>query len=256
MTTARVRLGLVKPGATAGRENVTFWKSHAPEGVEIRSAELGYRRGDRETFDGGWDRAARLAAGLAEEGCALIVVSGTPLFLLGGLEEERRWRKALSERIGVPVVTAMESHARALEALDAGAVAVATYYGHELNEAIATYLAHFDIEAVLLGGFSFTGEGEGLFSTPMHAQGAISQEDVYNFCAEGVRRSGRRVDAIYINGAGWDVAPVIDKLEADLGADVVWGPVAEIWLTYRILGISNPQPDCGALLREDKERGA
>jgi maleate cis-trans isomerase len=243
------RLGLVKPGATAGRENVSFWKARAPAGAEIEAAELGYDRGDRETFAAGWERAERLARELVNRGCDLVVVSGTPPFLLEGLAFERRWRRALSKRIGLPVVTAMEAHAMALQALGASRVAVATYYGNELNEAVARYLGHFDIEAELLGGFSLTGEGEGLFSTPMHAQATITSRQVYDYCYQGVQDGRDDVDALYINGAGWDVAAIITKLEQDLHADVVWGPVAEMWLSYWMLGISNEQPDCGRLLR-------
>ena len=66
-----------------------------------------------------------------------------------------------------------------------------------------------------------------------------------------MQRLGRSVDAIYINGGGWDVAPVIDTLEQDLRRPVVWALAAEMWLAYQTLGISNPVPDCGRLLRED-----
>jgi maleate cis-trans isomerase len=247
-----VRLGLVKPGATAGRENLSFWKDHAPGGVEIESAELGYSRGDRKTFKDGWDRAERLVRELADRGCDLVVVSGTPPFLLEGLASERRWRKAVSKSVALPVITAMEAHALALQAIGASRVAVATYYGAELNRAVARYLGHFDIEVELLGGFSLTGESEGLFSTPMGAQAEITSEQVYDYCHRGVRDRARDAEALYINGAGWDVAPVITKLEHELNADVVWGPVGEMWLSYAILGITNTQPDCGRLLRSEE----
>ena len=57
-----------------------------------------------------------------------------------------------------------------------------------------------------------------------------------------------RVDALYINGGGWDAAPAIDYLERDLKIKVVWALAAEMWLTYHILKIENPVPGGGVLL--------
>jgi maleate cis-trans isomerase len=56
------------------------------------------------------------------------------------------------------------------------------------------------------------------------------------------------VDALYINGGGWDAAPAIDYLERDLKINVVWALAAEMWLTYHILKIENPVPGGGILL--------
>jgi maleate cis-trans isomerase len=245
-----VKLGLVKPGSTAGTENVSFWKAHAPAGVEIQVAELNYRRGDQATFEEGLDLAARLATQLARQGCGLIVVSGTPPFLLRGPAFERQWRTTLSRRLRVPVVTAMASHALALQALGATTVAVASYYGKELLDAVVSYLAAFGIRALPLRGFEPTGEHESLFSTPMSAQHDIQPEQVYSYCRGGVETLGTRPDCLYINGAGWNAAPALTRLERDLATAVIWGPVAEMWLTYATLGIGNPQDDCGVLLRD------
>jgi maleate cis-trans isomerase len=245
----RMKLGLVKPGAKAGRDNVTFWTSHAPRGIEIVASDLGYKRPDKETFESGWTRAEALATDLADRGCNLIVVSGTPPFLLRGHAFEKQWRESLSIRIETPVVTAMEAHALALRFLQARKVVVATYYGDELNQAIATYLAAFDIEAVALGGFSLTGTYEALFTTPMRLQASITSQQFYDYCYGRVTERAADADALYINGAGWDVAPSIAKLEEDLGMDVVWGPVAEMWHSYNLLGIRNRRADCGRLLK-------
>jgi maleate cis-trans isomerase len=246
--TIPLKLGLIKPGEKAGRENVSFWGAHAPDGVEITAGDLGYERPDKETFEAGWQRAESLATKLADRGCDLIVISGTPPFLIRGRVFEQQWREALSDRIGIPVVTAMESHALALRFLNAKTVVVATYYGDELNQALAKYLSDFDIEAIVLDGFSLTGTGEGLFTTPMREQASITSQQVYDYCYRRVKEVAGGIEALYINGAGWNVAPTITRLEKDLGVDVVWGPVAEMWQTYEMLGISNPQSDCGRLL--------
>jgi maleate cis-trans isomerase len=146
----------------------------------------------------------------------------------------------------------MEAHALALQALGASKVAVATYYGWELDDALARYLREFQLDATLLGGLALTGEEDGLFSTPMHLQAGITSDQVFDYCYRGVKERAGDADALYINGAGWDVAPIIGRLEHELDVDVVWGPVGEMWLSYSILGIGNPQPDCGRLLRPER----
>jgi len=141
----RGRLGLIAP--TRRGKVFHYWYRLAPDGVEIVPAAIGFRRGERAQFTAGLDRAVELALELRDLGCDAVVVSGTPPFLLGGLDFERRWGQDLARRTGVPVITAMEPGAIALQTIRARRVAVATYYGDELNQAIATYFDRFGIEA-------------------------------------------------------------------------------------------------------------
>ena len=245
----RARIGLIKP--THRGKSFAFWYKHAPEGVEIVPTFVGFRSGQRETFTAGFERAEQLAVDLQAVGCDLVSVSGTPPFLLKGLDFERQWGQDLSRRIGLPVVTPMEPHAIALQALGVRRVALATYYGDELNQAIVDYFRRFGIESVVMEGMRFTGQSEALYATPLMALDEVSSVDVYRHCKRGLQRVGASVDALYINGGGWDAAPAVDLLEHDLKIKVVWALAAEMWLTYHKLAISNPVPDCGTLLRDD-----
>jgi arylmalonate decarboxylase len=244
----RGRLGLIAP--TRRGKVFHYWYRLAPDGVEIVPAAIGFRRGERAQFTAGLDRAVELALELRDLGCDAVVVSGTPPFLLGGLDFERRWGQDLARRTGVPVITAMEPGAIALQTIRARRVAVATYYGDELNQAIATYFDQFGIEAALLGGFRLDGPGEELYTTPLRALDDVSATQVYRYCRDGVRRLGAPVDALYINGAGWDYVPAVDLLERDLGIPVIAAPNAEMWLAYRRLGISHRVEGVGVLMRE------
>lgn len=185
---------------------------------------------------------------LKEVGCDIIVVCGTPPFLLKGLDFERQWGAELSSRTGLPIITSMEPHAIALKALGVRKVACATYYHNELNHAIVDYLARFGIGATMMGGFSLAGESEALYSTPMMALDKVSFMHVYDYCKRGVRRLSHAVDAIYINGSGWDAAPAVEVLERDIRIKVVWAQAADMWLTYHKLAISNPVSGYGSLL--------
>lgn len=245
----RARIGLIKP--THRGKSFHFWYRHAPEGVEIVPTFVGFRSGRRESFLQGFERAEELALQLREVGCDIVSVSGTPPFLLKGLDFERQWGAGLARKTGVPVITPMEPHALALKALGARKVAAATYYGEELNQAIVSYFSRFDIDCIVLPGFSRTGEREELYTTPLLALDEVSYVDVYRHCKRGLERLGASVDAIYINGGGWDAAPAIEPLERDLKVKVVWALAAEMWLTYRKLRIENRVQGCGSLLAGD-----
>ncbi|MCH7913663.1 MAG: hypothetical protein IH856_11610, partial [Deltaproteobacteria bacterium] len=85
------------------------------------------------------------------------------------MDFERQWAQDLSKKVGLPVLTPMEPHAIALKAMGVRRVAVATYYGDELNQAIVDYFGRFGIESVVMQGFSSSGRSEGLYTTSLLA---------------------------------------------------------------------------------------
>ncbi|MDH3445371.1 MAG: hypothetical protein OEN50_15705 [Deltaproteobacteria bacterium] len=252
MVAWRARIGLIKP--THRGKSFAYWYKHAPEGVEIVPTFIGFRSEKRESFLEGFKRAEELAVQLKEVGCDIVSVSGTPPFLLKGLDFERRWAADLSQRISLPVVTPMQPHAIALKALGARKVAVATYYGDELNQAIANYFARFEIHSELMPSLSATGESSGLYTTSLRALDEVSYMDVYRHCKRALQQMPA-VDAVYINGGGWDASPAIEYLERDLNTKVVWALAAEMWLTYHTLRIHHPVPGGGMLLKGDYAPG-
>ncbi len=247
----RARIGLLKP--THRGKTFAFWFVHAPEGVEIVPTFIGFRSGHKESFLKGFDRAEEIAVQLKEVKCDIISVSGTPPFLLKGLDFERKWAADLSKKVGLPVVTPMEPHAIALKSMGVKKVAVATYFGNELNQSIVNYFGRFGMESTVIPGFDFKGQKEDLYTTPLLALDEVSYMDVYRHCKHGLERLGASADAIYINGGGWDAAPAVELLENDLKVKVVWAIAAEMWLTYHRLKISLPLKGCGSLFSGNYE---
>lgn len=243
----RARLGLIQP--THRGKGFAFWYKHAPDGVEIVPTFIGFRRSDRETFVSAFDRAEEIADDLQAVGCTAIAIGGTPPFLLKGLDFEREWRQRLSDRVGLPVITAMEPHAMALQAMGVRRVAVATYYGEELNNAIVSHLARFGVESEIMGGFSLAGQSQGLYTTNLQALDEVGWVQVYQYCRAAFQHLSKPVDAIYINGSGWDAGPAVNVLEADLKTKVIFAPAASVWFTYQSLSMHYTADDCGELLR-------
>jgi len=245
----RARIGLIKP--THRGKSFHFWYDRAPDGVEIVPTFVGFRRSDRQTFENAFERIEQIADDLKAVGCNIISLSGTPPILLKGLDFEREWRDRLSQKLGLPVISQMEPHALALLALGVKRVAIATYYGDELNDAIVRYFARFDIEGVVMGGLSVPDKQEALYRTSLMALDEVSHMQVYQYCKAGFQAIKPRADAIYINGGGWDAPPAINVLERDLGTKVVFALAAEMWAAYQRLSIDPVVDDCGLLLRDN-----
>src|SRR5262249_8567494 len=158
------------------------------------------------SFLEGFKKAEALAMQLKEVGCDIIAVSGTPPFLLKGLDYERQWAADLSAKIGLPVVTPMEPHAIALQTLVVRKVAVATYYGNERMQGIVNYSSRLGRKSELMPGLSLTGKSSGLYTPSLLAWDEVSHMDVYRHCKRALANMPP-VDAVYINGGGWDAAP-------------------------------------------------
>src|SRR5438132_991171 len=89
-----------------------------------------------------------------------------------------------------------------------------------------------EIIPTFVGFQSARAAGQALYTTSLKALDDVSYIEVYQYCTRGVRRLERPVDGLYINGGGWDAAPAVTALEADLNTKVVFAQAAEIWLMY------------------------
>jgi maleate cis-trans isomerase len=245
----RARIGLINP--THRGKAFAFWYQRVPAGVEIIPTFVGFRSSDRSTFEEGFARAEQIAGDLKSAGCDIIAISGTPPVLLKGLAYEREFGDRIAQKLGIPVVTQMEPHALALQAMGIKRVAIASYYGDELNEAIVRYFRHFDLDSVPFGGYRLNGREEALYTTSLSALDEVGAAQVYRYCRDGFLKLADPVDGIYINGGGWEAVPAIAELETDLHTKVVLAQAAELWLALRTLSINPSVSDCGALLRGD-----
>ena len=128
-----------------------------------------------------------------------------------------------------------------------------TFLGDELNQAIVKHFSHFGLQSTIMPGLDFSGQKEDLYTTPLLKLDEVSYMDVYRHCKRGLEKMGTSVDAIYINGGGWDAAPAVELLERDLKVKVVWAIAAEMWLTYHKLKINLTLAGNGSLFSGNYE---
>lgn len=246
----RGRIGVIKPGNRG--KSFAFWYDHVPSGIEIVPAYIGFRNRSKEEFLSGIDRADHLVRELAAADCDVISVSGAPPFLLKGLQFERAWGDRLSQELGVPVLTPMEPHALAMQALGIRRVGIGTTFGSELREAMVDYLTEFGIQCSY---FEMRAPGEPRPSLGpdqlVETLDELGFEEVYRYCKRGLIGLGPDADGLYVNGGAWDVGEAIDPLEEDLGTNVVFGQAAEVWFAFKKLRVNHRILNRGALLREN-----
>lgn len=243
----RGRIGLVNP--THRGKVFAGWYTSVPEGIELVPSWIGFRNSNAEVFEAGIARAEELAEDLVSRGCDAISISGSPPFLLKGPEYEIEWQKKLTDRLGVPVSTPVLPHVLALRALGVQRVAIGTYYDDTLNNAIVDYFAHFGIEGVAFGGLG-AGAGEDLYAIKLADLDHVDFQEVYRYCKQGIKNLDKPVDAIYLNGAGWDVPPAIPYLERDLSLPIVYAIAAEIWNTLGMMSVDADLEHLGGPLRD------
>ena len=231
---SRVRIGIIKP-TRRDRPN-DYWRTHLPPDLDLEVRYLDFQRGDLSTFDAAFPAAARLAGELRAAGCRVVVVAGTPPFLLRGAAFERAWATDLAHRIGADIVTPMSAHVVALQATSVRVPLVASYYGPALAARIGTYLRECGIGAVVAPGYSLSDRAEGLYTTSLADLNRVGSDEVVAYCTSIAAEHAGEFDALYINGAGWDAEPAVEAIESSLRVPVIWGPAAELRAVLDVLG--------------------
>ena len=237
----RKRLGLLVPASNPTmEEDFSGWMPQSvvmhtmrmyssPEPVATMAESL-------QIMDDHVSESARLLALARPDVIAFGCTSGSFLNGLG-------WDQKLVEEIkeasgGIRTVATARCVIDALNELGVKRVAAASPYPPDINELLKKFLADAGFEVVSFDyedGRKVGGE--------------------HNFDPEVAYELGKRVDrpeaeAIFISCTNFRAAPIIDRLEQDVGKPVVTSNQATFWACLRQLGVSEPVPGAGKLLRE------
>lgn len=210
-----------------------------PEGVGIIPSFLDVRRGTVEEFQNFKEQVDEKVREFGELGVDVIHPQGAPPFMIQGVAGERDLVSGWEREYGVPIVTAPMTQVEAMAALGIRRIVGVTYFGDELNDMFAHYLAEAGFEVLSMDGMNVAFE----------EVGRLSGGDVYRHTRDAVLRQ-EGVEGVYMLGAGWRVLDVVEALESDLGIPVVHSIAARVWSLQRRLHVRQKVQGYGRLLSE------
>ncbi|MER9425506.1 arylmalonate decarboxylase [Mesorhizobium sp. M0317] len=127
---------------------------------------------------------------------------------------------------------------RALKAVDARKIAVATPYVDDINEIERTYMQQRGFEVVNIEGLGIENDADMVRVTPDY---------LFDF-ARSVDRPG--TDAIFISCGALRSVDIIPALEAEVGKPVIVSNQAMMWDCLRLAGVCDKNDKYGRLFRD------
>jgi maleate cis-trans isomerase len=165
----------------------------------------------------------------------VLVLGHTATSYTLGRQGEQELVERMQARHGVPFITAFGSVVQALTHLGIRRVAYATPYNAQTTLQGKAHLQTYGFEVAAFG----------------HLAGVTN---IYDETPERAYALGRQVDvaeaeAVFLSGVGMPTIEAIDALEQDLGKPVISSASAMMWNALRLLGVKEPVPGAGRLLR-------
>jgi maleate isomerase len=230
----QVHIGLLSPEGTNSRHFRHFEALLPPE-IQLTMEGLELARTSRYELRGKTDvivsRALQFAQKLSLQG---LILTGAPVAILNpGLETEA------SRAAGIPVVTAVTSAIAALKAIGAKNLLVITPFDVPMNESLVSELQHAGLNVLACPPFEDPTFG---------SSSKVGPDEVFASATKAFEAAGP-VDAIYFQGARLDPLPVIDKLEQQLGVQVVASNPAMLWHVLSRLNVRCSIQGYGKLLK-------
>lgn len=208
----------------------------APAGVQFVTTRMtfrGTRLEDNLRLAHGVEQHAEL---LADAKVALIAFNCTAASLAVGPESICR---RITAATAIPATTTIQAVLAALAAVRARRLALVTAYLPEVTAAEIRFLAE--------RGFAVTAWRAEECEYPLQ-QASIAPERWQEIALE---LKNTPADALLISCAGIEVAPVLQRIEDDFGRPVIASNQALVWHCLRLIGIPDPVPGYGGLLRRE-----
>lgn len=236
----RARIGLVYIASSIVMEPECY--AMAPAGVSVHTARIPVEKATVDALSklagehmSNLLEATRLLATAPLHSIVFGCTSGS--FIGGKGYDEKIIARMQDVAAGIPVTTTATALLKALRALDAHRVVLATPYSGEVTERAVTFLAGNGIDVL---NFDYMGLEDDL------AIGFTPPERTY----ELVRRIDRSdADAAVISCTNLRTVAVLDALEQDLGKPVISAIQASFWDGLRLAGVRERIPGCGRLLQ-------
>lgn len=211
----RARLGLVVPSSNSTNEP-EFYRA-LPEGVSLHTARMPLEDVTVDELASMSETAEGPAARLRHADVDVVAYGCTTGSLVKGHEYAEHLEDDLAAAAGVPAVATALSVERALRAVDATTVTVATPYTADVNEREREFLADAGFDVSSITGHELERNTD---------IGALGDEDAYRQAAAAVDPDA---DALFVSCTNYRTFGVVEALEDDLGVPVVTSNQATLW---------------------------
>jgi len=231
----KARIGYLSPSVF---ETPSDWDLILPKGFTIVASGLNVQSHTTEEFN----RAIEaLEAGLgifSAEECDAILLAGITLGTQRGYQAEQEVVSKLSQRVGLPVSTALNAGVEALRHLRAKTIVIATAYMEKINQAVKRYYEDAGFQVLGIAGLEVKKPVDQV-KLPDYASYKV---------AKGIFQQHPAADAILIQGR-WRSVAWVEELERDSERSVVSSTAASLWWVLRTLRMQIPIEGYGRLLR-------
>lgn len=231
----RAKIGQIRPATAI--EGAEEWRSVQVPGVAYADARTIVPRVDKDGLAVMMSQVLEASRQLETSKVDLIVQCGAPGTFLEGPDADDRVTQQILEAVGIPAITMHASTVKALQAVGAKTVALASIYTDDVNEVLAENLAHHGIRVTAI---------EGLEMTDPYQASLHDIDSAYRLGRAAHRKSGG-ADATLISCGTYRTFGMLKYLEMDTGAPVITSNQATLWNAFRTLGLPDQLPDLGAL---------
>lgn len=220
-----IRLGVVVPSSNTTAE--PEFSAALPDDCTVHAARMPLEDVTADELDAMADDAERAASLLSHASVDGVAYACTTGSLIHGSGFDARLESRLSDAANAPAVATARSVVRALNALGADRVAVATPYATELDRLEREYLTENGFEVVTIDG-----------------RGLVENIAIGELDAVDAERQGRSVlsdapeaDGLFVSCTNYRSVPALASLEAEFDIPVVSSNTATIWNLCHQVGI-------------------
>ncbi|WP_306054169.1 maleate cis-trans isomerase family protein [Natronococcus wangiae] len=227
----RTRLGLVVPSSNTTAEPEL--RHHGPGDATVHAARMALESVTVDELDEMSRDAVRAAELLGHADVDAVAYACTTGSLIHGPGFDAELERNLEDAAGVPAVATARSVCRALEALSADRIAVATPYTATLDEKEREFLEAAGLEVAAIDGRGIEANTE---------IGALEAADARRQVLELGDRLESDVDAVFVSCTNYRSLAAVADLEAELGVPVVTSNGATLWDVCRAADVSVDAP--------------
>ena len=228
-----LKLGIIVPSWNTVMEYE--WQRLAGEGISVHAQRIRHLA-DTEA-DLAWlgTRAPAAAELLSHAKVQAICYGCTASGFLEAPADDLEHEAALTRATGIPTVASSASIVRALRAVGATRISVASPYEPWLNERVRQHLEAAGFTVVAMKGLG------------TQAHGSISTETVRALALEVVRPE---TQAIFISCSNFRTLDILAQVEQATGLPVITSNQAALWGTLRAIGDRRGMPGAGRLFTD------